>query len=332
MKTREESNDSSVVVLTGGIGGTKLVLGLSHIIAGSRLTAIVNTGDDFVHLGLSICPDLDTLIYTLAGEVNQETGWGCRDETWQFMAALERLGGATWFRIGDRDLATHIMRSNLLSAGETLTDVTGTLRRKLGVRTRVLPMTDSPVRTTVVTDDGRLDFQHYFVRDRAEPVVRAIDYVGARSAEPSAAVAAALSDPDLGAIIIAPSNPYLSIDPILAVPGLREAVRNAAAPIIAVAPIVAGKAIKGPTAKIMRELAIEPSSAAVAEHYGDLLDGYIVDRQDRNTVSGMEKLDLRLRICDTIMQSNDDKIRLARDTLEFASSLVAENTEQKIDR
>jgi len=313
--------NDKVVALTGGVGGAKLVLGLSHILEDAQLTAIVNTGDDFEHLGLPICPDLDTLMYTLAGEVNPETGWGCRDETWSFMHALERLHTETWFRIGDRDLATHVVRAQLLAEQATLTEVTQILCTRLSIRTRILPMSDAPVRTRVVTDCGRLDFQHYFVRERAEPVVRKLEYAGADSAEPTAAVLAALRDPDLAAIVIAPSNPYLSIDPILAVPGLRAAVCATAAPIVAVSPIVGGTALKGPTAKIMSELGIEPSAVAISRHYGTLLDGFIVDEQDRKMVSGPKKLDLPIRIDDTIMNTLDDKIRLARATLDFARSI-----------
>jgi LPPG:FO 2-phospho-L-lactate transferase len=319
--------DGHVVALTGGVGGAKLVLGLSRLLDDKQLTAIVNTGDDFEHLGLPICPDLDTLMYTLADLVNPETGWGCRNETWNFMEALEKLGAETWFRIGDRDLATHVMRAQRLAGHATLTEVTQALCERLSIRTRILPMSDMPVRTRVVTDRGRLDFQHYFVRDRTEPVVRTLEYAGAESAEPTPAVLAALGDPELSAIIIAPSNPYLSIDPILAVPGLRAALQAAAAPIVAVSPIVGGIAIKGPTAKIMAELGIEPSPGAVARHYGGLLDGFIVDEQDRDTVSGLKKLDLPVRFYDTIMNTLDDKIRLARDTLDFARSITPSHSE-----
>jgi LPPG:FO 2-phospho-L-lactate transferase len=319
--------EGKVVALTGGVGGAKLVLGLSRVLDDEQLTAIVNTGDDFKHLGLPICPDLDTLMYTLADRVNPETGWGCRDETWNFMAALEQLDAETWFRIGDRDLATHVVRAQLLAERKSLTEVTQALCARLSVRTRILPMSDMPVRTRVVTDRGRLDFQHYFVRDRAEPVVNTIEYAGTESAEPTPAVLAALGDPGLSAIIIAPSNPYLSIDPILAIPGLHTALKAATAPIVAVTPIVGGIAIKGPTAKIMAELGIEPSPGAVARHYGSLLDGFITDEQDRNTVSGTKKLDPQVRFYDTIMNTLDDKIRLARDTLDFARSITSGHSE-----
>jgi len=297
------SSNGHIVALTGGVGGAKLVLGLSRILADTQLTAIVNTGDDFEHLGLPICPDLDTLMYTLAGEVNPETGWGCRDETWSFMNAIERLRAETWFRLGDRDLATHVVRAQLLAEQATLTEVTQVLCERLSIRTRVLPMSDTPVRTRVMTDHGRLDFQHYFVRDRARPVVSALEYAGADSAVPTPAVLSALGDPDL------------------AVPGLHAALRTAAAPIIAVSPIVGGIALKGPAAKIMEELGIEPSAESVARHYGSLLDGFIVDEQDRKMVSGAKKIDLPIRIYDTIMNTLDDKISLARETLDFARSI-----------
>jgi len=315
------NSGGQVIALTGGVGGAKLVLGLSRVLAGGQLTAIVNTGDDFEHLGLPICPDLDTLMYTLADLVNPKTGWGCRDETWSFMDAVEQLGAETWFRIGDRDLATHVLRAQLLADQKTLTEVTQTLCERLSISIRILPMSDAPVRTRVVTDRGRLDFQHYFVRDQAEPVVRTLEYAGAESAAPTPAVLAALGDPGLAAIIIAPSNPYLSIDPILAIPGLRAALKAATAPIIAVSPIIKGAAIKGPTAKIMGELGLEPSPGAVARHYGGLLDGFIVDEQDRNMVSEAKKLDPQVRFYDTIMTTLDDKIRLARETLDFARSI-----------
>ncbi len=316
-----------LITLTGGVGGAKLVLGLSHILDVGQLTAIVNTGDDFEHLGLPICPDLDTLMYTLAGTVNEETGWGCRDETWSFLQALKTLGAQTWFRIGDHDLATHVVRAQLLAEQKTLTQATQKLCEQLSVQTRILPMSDTPVRTQVVTDHGQLDFQHYFVRDAAEPVVRELKYIGACDATPTSAVLTALQDPDLTAIVIAPSNPYLSIDPILAIPGLRAAIQAATAPVIAVSPIVDGTALKGPTAKIMSELGIKPSAAAVFRHYGDLLDGFIADEQDRDMVCGAEKLNLPVRICNTIMNTLDDKIELAKATLDFARSLNSGHTE-----
>jgi len=311
----------NVVVLTGGIGGAKLVLGLSKLLKPEQLTAIVNTGDDFEHLGLPVSPDLDTLMYTLADRVNPETGWGLAHETWSFMEALEQLDGETWFRLGDRDLATHITRAQLLANGQTLTAVTQQLCQRLAVNVRLLPMSDMPVRTRVQTEQGLLDFQHYFVRDRAEPRVNKIIYDGAQAAVLNSATMAALTDKDLGAIIIAPSNPYLSIDPLLSIPHLRHALTKADAPIIAISPIINGAAIKGPTAKIMNELGVEPSAASIARHYGDLLNGFIVDQADRDLVSEIQATGITTIACNTLMANLDDKIGLAQHTIEFAQSL-----------
>ncbi|MDH3510507.1 MAG: 2-phospho-L-lactate transferase [Gammaproteobacteria bacterium] len=311
----------SVAVLSGGVGGAKLVLGLSRVLSDGQLTVIANTGDDFEHLGLAISPDLDTLTYTLAGEVNTETGWGLRDESWRFMEALAQLGGETWFRLGDRDLATHVERTRRLAAGERLTEITRDFCRRLGVATRILPMSDQAVRTRVSTDRGPLDFQHYFVREQAAPEVIGLDYVGASDSSPSDEVLEVLRKADLSAIIIAPSNPYLSIDPILAIPAIKEAIRGTNAPVVAVSPIVHGIAIKGPTAKIMSELGLTASADNIARHYDELLDGFILDSTDGNMVAEIETSALKVTSCDTIMRSLEDKIRVANATLEFADSL-----------
>jgi LPPG:FO 2-phospho-L-lactate transferase len=311
----------SVAVLSGGVGGAKLVLGLSRVLSDGQLTVIANTGDDFEHLGLAISPDLDTLTYTLAGEVNAETGWGLRDESWHFMEALAQLGGETWFRLGDRDLATHVERTRRLAAGERLTEITRDFCRRLGVATRILPMSDQAVRTRVSTDRGPLDFQHYFVREQAAPEVIGLDYVGASDSFPSDEVLEVLRKTDLSAIIIAPSNPYLSIDPILAIPAIKEALRGTNAPVVAVSPIVHGIAIKGPTAKIMSELGLTASADNIARHYDELLDGFILDSTDGNMVAEIETSALKVTSCDTIMRSLEDKIRVANATLEFADSL-----------
>jgi LPPG:FO 2-phospho-L-lactate transferase len=312
-----------ITVLSGGVGGAKLVLGLSQLVPGERLTVVANTGDDFEHLGLYISPDLDTLMYTLAGEVNTKTGWGRKNETWQFMDALDRLDGETWFRLGDRDLATHAERTRLLSAGHTLTEITARFCERLGVNTRILPMSNDRMRTRVETDDGRLDFQHYFVRDRAQPRVNALTFDDAATARPGPGVTQALVSAETDAIIIAPSNPYLSIDPILAITALRDAIGNAGAPVVAISPIVGNAAIKGPTAKIMTELGLEVSAVSIARHYGDLLDGFILDATDRDMAEKAESMGLEVTICDTIMNSLDDKVRLAQVALDFAASLAA---------
>lgn len=311
---------ASYVALSGGIGGAKLSLGLAHLLGG-RLTVIVNTGDDFEHLGLAISPDIDTTLYTLGAVVNPETGWGRRDETWSFMQAMAALGGPAWFNLGDRDLATHVDRTHRLRSGATLTDITAHLAGKLGVVACVLPMTDDPVRTVVETEAGTLAFQEYFVRDQCRPVVRGIRYDDAAAARVTPQVMQALCAPDLAGVIICPSNPWLSIDPILAVPGMRDAVRASGAPVIAVTPIVGGKALKGPTAKIMAELGIAPDARSIASHYGDLIDGFVLDTQDAQSIDVMSR---PVTATNTVMHTLDDKLALARQCLAFCDRLVRE--------
>src|SRR5579863_628107 len=277
-----------VVALSGGIGGAKLALGLYRILPPDSLLVVANTGDDFEHLGLSVSPDLDTLLYVLAGLDNPETGWGRRGESWTFMAALEALGGETWFKLGDGDLATHVERTRRLRAGESLSAITEDFRRRLGIRARLLPMSDDPVRTRVETDEGRLDFQRYFVARACAPRVREVRFDGAAAARPQPDLLAALADPGVEAIVVCPSNPLISIDPILAVPGVREALRAAPAPVVAVSPLIGGKAVKGPTAKMMAELGLPVTAAAVAAHYRDILDVYVADEADAAEVAGLD--------------------------------------------
>ena len=307
-----------VIALTGGIGGAKLALGLHRVLPPGALACVVNTGDDFTHLGLHVSPDLDTTLYTLAGCEDPERGWGRRDETWTFMRVLEELGGETWFRLGDGDLALHVERTRRLAAGETLSAVMDDVRRRFGVASRLLPMSDDAVRTRVHTSGRELAFQEYFVKLRAEPEVRAIDFAGATEARAPAGLAEVLSSACLRAIVICPSNPYLSIDPILAIPGLSAALRARALPIVAVSPLIGGRAVKGPTAKIMRELGIETSNRAIAAHYGDLLDGLVVDEADHAVELPRG---LPTQAARTLMQSLDDREALARTTLEFADRL-----------
>jgi LPPG:FO 2-phospho-L-lactate transferase len=311
---------SRVIALSGGVGGTKLALGLSRVMAPEDLTIVANTGDDFEHLGLSISPDLDTLLYTLAGIANPETGWGRRDESWNFMKAQAAFGGETWFQLGDKDLALHVERTRRLSAGETLSQITGDLCRRHSVSPQLLPMSNDRVRTRIKTDEGWLDFQDYFVRRRCEPVITAVDFVGAATARPHTEFLAALADRALRAIVICPSNPFISVEPILAQPGVRAALQAARAPVIAVAPIIGGKAVKGPTAKMMRELGIEVSAAAVGKRYGDLLDAYVVDRADAENCA-----DLRPAIVATkvLMETLADREALARVVLETADQAMA---------
>ena len=309
-----------VIALSGGVGGAKLALGLSRVLPPHALTVVANTGDDFEHLGLSISPDLDTLLYTLAGLDNPSTGWGQRDESWSFMAALEALGGETWFRLGDRDLATHVERTRRLRAGESLSAIMDDFAGRLGIGARILPMSDDRVRTKVKTAAGWLDFQDYFVRRQCRPAISAVAFDGAESARPHPEFLSALADPQLRAIVICPSNPLISIEPILALPGIRAALRAARAPVIAIAPIIGGAAVKGPTAKMMRELGTAPSASAVAQRYGDLLDAYVVDHRDAADCRG---LDLDIVPTKALMESLADRETLARIVLETADRIMA---------
>ena len=314
-----QGGQARYVVLSGGVGGAKFALGLSRVLEPAQLTIIANTGDDFTHLGLAISPDLDTLMYTLAGVVNDDTGWGCKDETWSCLAGLEALGTESWFRLGDRDLATHLERTRLLASGLTLTQVTRHLCARLGVAVNLLPMSNTPVRTIIDSADGPLAFQDYFVRRRAEPAVKGIRYEGATKAPPIAALASLLTDPDLAGIFIAPSNPWLSIDPILAIPSLAAALRSTTAPVIAISPIVGGRALKGPTAKIMGELGFPVSAGAIAAHYGDLLDGFILDDGDRAEADALIAGGLAVGATRTVMNTLEDRIHLAEFALGFAA-------------
>jgi LPPG:FO 2-phospho-L-lactate transferase len=311
-------SEGSVVVLSGGIGGAKLCLGLQRVLSPGSLSVIVNTGDDFEHLGLRISPDLDTTLYTLAGLADADLGWGRCDETWTFMRVLETLGGPTWFRLGDGDLALHVERTRRLAAGESLSAFTAEVARRLGVGTRILPMSDDPLRTIVTTPAGELSFQEYFVRARCAPAVVRLHFVGADAARVPPGVTQVLRNQDLSAIVIAPSNPYLSIDPILALPGMRAALRAARVPIIAVTPIIGDVAVKGPTAKIMTELGVSPSPLTVVEHYDGLIDGFVLDACDAQVAP---RLNLPARICDTLMSTLEDRERVARCALELAGTL-----------
>lgn len=312
------ANCSPVVALAGGVGGAKFAAGLQETLPPGALTVIVNTGDDFEHWGLTICPDIDTVLYGLAGVNNPQTGWGRADETWDVLAEMERLGGEDWFRLGDKDLALHLLRNQWLKAGVNLTEVTDRLRQALGVPSRVLPMCNEPVRTLVHTDEGDLPFQDYFVRRRCEPTFRGLTFVGAGKADLAPAAAEALRA--AAQIIICPSNPYLSVDPILSVPGLSQLVRASDAPVVAVSPIVGGRAVKGPVAKMMREMGhLNHLPLTIVEHYAGLLDGFVLDRQDRAEES---RLPLPALTTDTIMTDLSSKQRLAAEVLQFARSLM----------
>ena len=311
-------NAGPAVALSGGIGGAKLALGLYRVLPPDSLTVICNPGDDFDHLGLRICPDADTVLYTLAGVANPETGWGRAGETWIFMRALAELGGETWFRLGDGDLALHVERTRRLAAGEPLSYVTEDVARRFGVRARIVPACDTAVRTIVRTPGGPLPFQHYFVRDRCGPAVTGFDFEGAGDAHPCGVALAALADPSLRCVVVCPSNPFISIDPILAVSGMLEAVRAAAAPVIGVSPIVGGRAVKGPTAKMMRELGLDVSNRAIERHYDGVVDAWIIDSEDAADAAGFDR---PVRVAPTLMRTVADKAALARAVLEFASGL-----------
>ena len=307
-----------IAVLTGGIGGAKLCLGLQRTLPAQSLRIIVNTGDDFVHLGLHISPDIDTTIYTLSGLENPQLGWGRRNETWTFMETLGSLGGETWFRLGDGDLALHIERTRRLANGETLSAVMGDVAQRLGIGPTILPMSDELVSTIVTTTEGELAFQEYFVRRRCAPVLTSLSFRGAQTAKIAAAVTQLLESTNLRAIVIAPSNPYLSIAPILALPGMRSLLRKSGVPVVAVTPLIGDSAVKGPTAKIMRELGIAPSPHAIVEHYRGLIDGFVLDSRD---AAMAERLGLPVQICDTLMLTLEDRDRVAAATLELIERL-----------
>ena len=298
-----------IVALAGGVGGAKLADGLAQLLSPEDLVVVVNTGDDFEHLGLVISPDLDTVCYTLAGLANPETGWGRAGETFQALEAISRLGGPDWFLLGDRDLATHLERTRRLQEGRSLSQITAEFCRAWGVGWRVLPMSDQPVRTRVDTVEfGELAFQEYFVQRHCEPHVKGFRFAGIQSAQPAPGVLDAITAAD--GVVICPSNPWVSIDPILALPGLRTALE--AKPVVAVSPIIGGQTVKGPAAKMYAELGIEPSALAVARHYGKLVSAFVLDRVDAALAT---KIRTTTFVTDTLMKSRQDRRRLAQDVL-----------------
>lgn len=307
-----------VLALSGGVGGAKLAAGLAAVLPPERLTIAVNTGDDFEHLGLTVCPDIDSVVYALAGLNDTVRGWGIVDETWQAMERLGALGEATWFNLGDRDLAMHIARSWRLRGGESLSQVTARLTGELGIAHRVVPMSDAPLRTQVETEAGWLDFQHYFVREQCGPAARAIRFAGAPGAAPSPGLAEALARPDLAAVILCPSNPFLSVDPILAVDGVRAALAARDVPFVAVSPLVGGKSLKGPLGKLLGELGRENSNRAIAAHYDGLLDHLIIDESDAADAEGLRAMGVSVTISATVMYEAADRERLARVALSAA--------------
>jgi LPPG:FO 2-phospho-L-lactate transferase len=307
-----------VVVLTGGVGGAKLVLGLAQILSAEKITAIVNTGDDFQHFGLHISPDIDTLLYTLSGRANIAQGWGREGESWSFMSALRSLAAEDWFQLGDGDLALHVLRSHALAQGHALSNVTAGFAAAWNLQTHILPMSDQPVSTILTTNEGELGFQDYFVRLRCAPKVNAIRFQGAGTAKPAPGVLDAILDARTAAILIAPSNPFLSIDPILAVPGIAAALSAASAPVIAVSPIIGGQAVKGPTAKLMRERGLAVTPAAIAAHYAGVINGLLIDWRDAPCDPQCP-----FATADTLMVSLADRARVAKAALDLAARLGA---------
>jgi LPPG:FO 2-phospho-L-lactate transferase len=299
-----------ITVLSGGVGAARLLRALSDVVDPSELTAIVNVGDDLVLNGLTICPDLDTITYTLAGLNNDELGWGLRGETWRVMDELAVLGGAAWFRLGDRDLATHLYRSQRLAEGATKTEVTRELSQHHGVKVVLLPISDDPIATEFLTDEGRLSFQEYFVQHHHDVVVSGVEVVGATSAHLSKEAEQALAQCDR--VVIAPSNPLISIDPMLQVPGVRETLRERRDDVVAVSPIIQGVALKGPADRLLRELGYESSALGVAEYYGDLVGTWIIDEADADLAESIRARGVRVEVTTTIMAVPDNARRLAK--------------------
>lgn len=314
---------TKVLALSGGVGGAKLALGLSRALLDGELAVLVNTGDDFTHLGLRICPDLDTVLYTLGGVSNSRQGWGRADESFAFMEELRRQGGPDWFQLGDRDLVLHVERTRRLSEGETLSRIMADLAIRFGVTSRLLPMSDSPIATLLETDAGTLEFQHYFVRLRAMPRVHRLTYAGAAQARPTEELLTLLRSTALEAIVVCPSNPYLSIDPILAIPGMRTALRAAGVPIVVVSPLVGGRAVKGPTAKIMQELGLEASALTIVRHYAGLIDGLVLDESDVTAElrGALAQQGVALHATNTLMTTLADRERVANAAISLAGEL-----------
>jgi LPPG:FO 2-phospho-L-lactate transferase len=308
-----------VLALAGGVGGAKLALGLSRILPPERLAIVVNTGDDERFHGLHVSPDLDTMTYTLSGLYNPETGWGIDGDSFETLLMLNRLGADTWFNLGSRDFAMQIRRTELLSQGSSLSQITSQLTACLGIEHAIVPMSDQPVRTVLETDEGTLSMQEYFVKRRAEPMVQSISYVGAADAQPSPGFASALAA--ASAIIIGPSNPFLSVAPILAIPGVRDAIAEHRAPRIAVSPIVGGTAVRGPAGKIMQELGADVSAVGVAREYREICDVLVLDSQDEELVDAVGAEGVAAAVMPTIMQTDEDKVQLAERALALAADL-----------
>src|SRR5215210_542328 len=310
-----------VCALAGGVGGAKLAAGLQDVLSPGDLSVVVNTADDFDLWGLHICPDLDTVMYTLAGISNPETGWGIENESFATLNMLEHYGEEIWFKLGDRDLATHVLRTSRMRSGETLTEVTASLCSALGVESFVLPMSDDPVSTILKTPDGRLEFQEYFVRRGQRDEVSGISLRGIEEARPTEGVLAAIGGVD--AIVFCPSNPVVSVGPILALPGMEEALASSSAPKVAVSPIVGGRALKGPADRMLASLGHEVSATGVARMYAGLVDGMVVDGVDAGERAGIEAIGMHVLVTESVMRDAEDRARLASETLEFGAGMVA---------
>jgi len=308
-----------IVALAGGVGGAKLAEGLYRTLPPDSLTVIVNTGDDFDHLGLRICPDLDTVCYTLAGLANPETGWGRADETWNCIASISVLGGSSWFRLGDRDLATHLERTQRLRSGQPLSQVTHDFCQAWGITCNILPMTDQIVATCVQTaEEGELEFQDYFVRRQCQPRIEGFRFTGIESARPAPGVEQALREADC--VVICPSNPWVSVSPILSIPGIGELMKQQT--VVAVSPLIGGQALKGPAAKMYRELGFEPSALTVARHYGSLLTGMVIDERDRELGSSISESGIIPLVTQTVMLNEADRVNLGRTVYQFCERLL----------
>ena len=313
-------SENNLIAISGGIGGAKLCYGLDQILQPGQLRVIANTGDDFLYLGFYISPDIDTLIYTLAEVNNKETGWGREDETWKTHNVLGELGADNWFKLGDKDLALHLHRSKALRNGETLTSITQDIAERFKLKTIILPMSDHMIQTVVDTDKGSMPFQEYFVKESTNPKVREVSFES-KHPETTKEVLEAINDPEVTGFLVAPSNPYLSIDPILSIDKIKQTIMQSNKPRVAVSPIIGGDSVKGPTAKIMEQMGFEVSVMTVANHYENLIDGLIIDNADKKYIQAIESSGIKVKVTNILMHDNDDKTRLAEEAIEFLNEL-----------
>ena len=305
-----------IIALSGGVGGAKLCLGLHQICEPEELYFIANTGDDFLYLGFYISPDVDTLVYTLAGVNNTKTGWGRTDETWKTHNVLGELGADNWFKLGDKDLALHLYRSKALRNGKGLTSITQDIANRFHIKATVLPMSDHMIQTVIDTNKGLLSFQEYFVKQASKPKIKSISFKS-NNPEPTAEVTETLMDPDLKGIIICPSNPYLSIDPILSIEKIRRSIAESKKPRVAVSPLINGQSVKGPTTKIMDELGLKTNVLTIAQHYKDYVDGIVIDTSDQGYIGQIESMGIHVKLSNIMMNNDDDKKRVAEDVINF---------------